>query len=208
MAAGGDTVVTCSVVGRDLARDGAGLGEALEGLRSTARQVTGRDPDFPGTSALCTAWAEETLSYLHQISCEDPLTGLATLPHLRARLAEVYRGAEEEQLAVATEYALVNLDLPGLRLVDDRFGRALALVRFAETIRLVFPGRETVCRVGHQRLVVLARRTPGLGVRVANVRGLVAGAGETAVGARVWIEGLPQTNDSAASLLDELARGG
>ena len=78
-----------------LARDGADLGEALDGLRATYARVQGGEPDFRALRALCIAWSEETLGYLHQLSCEDPLTGLASLAHLRARLSEVYRGAEQ-----------------------------------------------------------------------------------------------------------------
>ena len=51
--------------------------------------MRGDEPDFDATEALSVAWSEETLGYLHQVSCEDPLTGLATLAHLRARLAEL-----------------------------------------------------------------------------------------------------------------------
>lgn len=207
LADGEDPRSACSVVGRDLARDGADLGEALHGLRSTTRQVGGADPGFAETRALCTAWAEETLAYLHQLSCEDPVTGLASLPHLRARLAEIYRAAElDDDLGVPTTHALVNLDLPGLRRIEDRFSHALELVRCAETVRFAFCGGETVCRVGSHRLLVLTARTSALGSRLAGLRCLVEDLGDVALGARVWIEGLPPTNDSAGSLLDELAR--
>ena len=33
----------------------------------------------PGCAGVASAWGEETLGYLHQLSCEDPLTGLASL---------------------------------------------------------------------------------------------------------------------------------
>ena len=40
------------------------------------------------------AWSDATLEYLHDLSCEDPLTGLASLAHVRTRLDEIYREAE------------------------------------------------------------------------------------------------------------------
>src|SRR4051794_39504058 len=94
LAAGHDASNACAMVGRDLARDGADLGEALDGLRATYARVLGGEPDFRAVRALGSAWSEETLGYLHQLSCENPLTGLASLAHLRATLTEVYRGAE------------------------------------------------------------------------------------------------------------------
>ena len=95
LAAGHDASSACAVVGRETARDGADLGEALDGLRTTYARVQGGEPDFRALRALCLAWSEETLRYMHQLSCEDPLTGLASLAHVRARLSEVYRGAEQ-----------------------------------------------------------------------------------------------------------------
>ena len=79
LVTGSRTHAACAVVGRELARDGIDLGEALDGLRSTFARVLGREPDFGSTQALSVAWSDETLGYLHQVSCEDPLTGLATL---------------------------------------------------------------------------------------------------------------------------------
>ena len=84
LASGHDASSACAVVGRKTARDGADLGEALDGLRATYALVKGGEPDFRALRALCVAWSEETLGYLHQLSCENPLTGLASLAHVRA----------------------------------------------------------------------------------------------------------------------------
>ena len=51
-------------------------------------------PGVRRAGALSTAWSEATLGYLHRLSCDDPLTGLASLPHLRSRLSELYRARE------------------------------------------------------------------------------------------------------------------
>src|SRR5699024_10720616 len=40
--------------------------------------------------ALSIAWVENSLQFAHEVSCEDPLTRLATLAHMRSRLDEVY----------------------------------------------------------------------------------------------------------------------
>src|SRR3546814_12395233 len=65
------------------------------------------EPAFADVRALSMAWSESTLAYLHQLSCEDPLTGLASLAHIRSRLSELYRGAR----AADETHALVVLDL-------------------------------------------------------------------------------------------------
>ena len=209
LAAGRDASVACAMVGRELARDGAALGEALDGLRSTYARVLGGEPDFRAVRALGVAWSEETLGYLHQLSCENPLTGLASLAHLRARLAEVYRGAEQGESSVSASHALVVLDLPlSVRspVWEDTFESTMRLVRLAESARMAFPGSETICQASPARVVVLAQRGDQLAPRVALLRDLIEDEDPGGSTARVWIEGLPQHNDSAGFLLDEIAR--
>lgn len=200
LSGGDDVREACGVVGRDLARHGADLGEALDGLRSTYRAVAGDDPTYAATVALALGWSEETWGYVHQLSCEDPLTGVSTLAHLRARLSEMYRGHEVDG------HALVVADLnprggggPG-----DSIEEAWRTVRLVETVRTVFDGDEAICRTGDQRVLVLARRTD-LGRRVAQLRELL-GALAVALPVRLWIEGLPASDPAAGRLLGELAR--
>ena len=215
LAAGYDASSACAVVGREIARDGADLGEALDGLRATYARVQGGEPEFRAVRALCLAWSEETLGYLHQISCEDPLTGLASLAHVRARLSEVYRSAEEGGRSTNTSHALVVVDLPllaqhlseGGGSVAAGFESALWLARLADTARMVFPGVETIAQAGPSRLVVITERGDLLARRVGLLRGLVEDLGPRGERARVWIEGLPPSDDGAGLLLDEIARG-
>ena len=195
----------CAVVGRELARDGVDLGEALAGLRSTFAQVRGHEPDFASTEALSVAWSDETLGYLHQVSCENPLTGLATLAHLRARLAELQRQAEVSGTPAAEGHALVVLDLPPGE-GPGHFGRALLMARIADRTRLVFPGEESIGEAAPTRLLVLAPRTDDLGLRVVVLRDLIADTASLGGAVRVWIEGLPSSHAAMAALLDELAR--
>ena len=198
----------CAVVGRELARDGVDLEEALDGLRSTFALALGREPDFASTESLSVAWSDETLGYLHQVSCENPLTGLATLAHLRARLAEIQRGAEASGTPATDSYALVVIDLPfeGVGRSDARFGRALLMARIADRARLVFSGEESIGEATPSRLLVLAPRSDDLGLRVVVLRDLVSGATSLGGAVRIWIEGLPSSHAAAAALLDELAR--
>ncbi len=204
----------CAVVGRDVARDGAALGEALSGLRTTYRLVLGQDPDFGAAEALSLAWSEATLEYLHDLSCEDPLTGLTSLAHVRTRLAELYRDAELTDVSLRHSHALVVVELTrrhGLSpaassMGDHHFTRALRMVQVAEAVRSVYSGGQTIGRLGPHRAVVVLARDAELGQSVALLRDFLGDLDLGPTDVRVWIEGLPSTAESATRLLDELAR--
>jgi hypothetical protein len=195
------------VAGRNLAQDGASLDEALQGLRATAVAVSGREPAFDDLQAISVAWSEATLAYLHRLSCEDPLTGLSSLAHVRSRLSELYRCYDYADGTLPHTHALVVVELPEDRPGDsgesDRFSRSLHLAQLGETARTVFSGSETIGRIGSHRIVVLAERDERLGRRISLLRTMLLTAPYPT---RLWVEGLPATDDSAAILLDELAR--
>ena len=209
LAAGHDASTACAQVGRETARDGADLGEALDGLRSTYAHVLGGEPDFGAVRALCQAWSEETLGYLHQLSCEDPLTGLASLAHLRTRLSEIYRAAEQAEMPVSISHALVVFELP-----------PSAVRAGGNTLRLRaptcptggmradgVPRGQTIAQASQGRLVLVTPRGDLLARRVSLLRDLVGDLDADTGRARVWIEGLPPSDDGAGLLLDEITRG-
>lgn len=209
LASGSGSALACEVVGRVMAQDGTSLGEALDRLRQTNQATTGTDPAFADVRALSMAWSEATLAHLHQLSCEDPLTGLASGAHVRSRLSELYRGQLGRGTdTLAVTHALVVLEVRGDHArhggVAGRLTLALELTRLGEAARTVFGGTETIGRSGVRRVVVLVDRDAGLGRRVALVRTLL---GRPALSTRIWIEGLPSSDNAAAALLDELCRG-
>lgn len=205
LAADRDVEAACSVAGRELAKDGVDMATSLEMLRTTYVGVVGREPDFTATHALCTAWSEETLAYLHQLSCEDPMTGLSTMAHLRARISEIYRGEEIADLLPGSTHALVVVDLPR-RVGEDHFGHALRQVRTVETVRLVFPGSESIGEITRTRIAVVTPRDDVLGRKVKALRTLLDENEVEGAPVRVWIEGLPSHDAAAGAVLDELAR--
>ncbi len=220
LLSGSDVLDVCSVAGQDLARDGASVEETLEGLRATWRQVSGGEPSFEVVTALVTAWSETTLGYLHQLSCDDPLTGLASQAHLRSRLSELYRLAHAQAGSGAGSagvgaHALVLCALPfgddPSEEPGDHFTRAMRLARAGELARTAFARDETIARLGTRRVAVLARRDEMLARRVRVLRTLLESieSGERSGGprVRVWIEGLPPSDPGAGMLLDDLARG-
>jgi len=194
-ARNGFVIEACWVVGRDLAEVGASLGESLDGLRATTQLVARRDPTFEESHAVSLAWSEATLGYLHGLSCADPLTGLSTMAHIRHRLADLYRDAR------ADGHALVVTEASLPRLQVDPVDTARRMTLLGQTARTVFSGTETIGQVGYSKLVVVARRDDSLAPRVSLLKRMVEDNAD-----RVWIEGLPTSDQSAVHLLDELAR--
>jgi hypothetical protein len=205
---GADVVPASREVGRRLAEDGVSLLEALDGLSALYRSYVGGEPAFDAVRALSSSWSESSLNYLHSLTCEDPLTGLASMAHVRSRLGEIYREAELRGTAVPASHALVVVEplwRPDLSNVD----RELRLVDVAECLRVVFCGGEVLGRAGHRRAVALVARDPGLSEHVDTVRTLLAQWRLDAnhpQRARIWIEGLPASVEWAGRALDELAR--
>lgn len=207
LASGSRSLDVYDVVGRRLAEDGASLDEVLDALRQTTQAVLATDPAYDAVRAISIAWSEGTLAYLHQLSCEDPLTGLASLAHVRSRIAELYRAAARSGADVTQSHALVVFDIPetieSLAAPDAGFSRTLRLARVGQSAGTVFNGAGTIGRLGARRVVAVVERDPNLGRRVALVRTLLASADFPT---RAWIEGLPGSDEVAALLLDELAR--
>jgi hypothetical protein len=199
----------CEVVGRLQGSQGVSLEETLADLRTTYELVLGTEPAFTDACAVALGWSEATLAYLHQLSCADPLTGLASMAHLRGRLTELYRGDTRGPAPLRDRFALVVVEAAAPRLTgvaDEVFGLDLRMSRIGESARSVFSGGETICRIGPRRIVVLAARNEGLARRTTLLRNLLE-VGERALGGvRIWSESLPLVADQASSLLDELAR--
>jgi hypothetical protein len=208
LASGSGSAEACAVVGWDLAQEGAALPEVLDGLRAVYQRILGAEPSFEDISAVCMAWSESTLGYLHQISCEDPMTGLASLAHVRTRLGELYRGELRDKGDVNQRFALVIADTPSdapwHRHSGDELGRAMRMTQLGDAARTVFCGHETVGQLNDHRIVVVVDRDERLGRRVALLRTLLGQP--TAASTRVWIEGLPSSDLEAGHLLGELAR--
>lgn len=200
-------VPACAVAGGNLAADGVSLGEALSALGTTYAVLGLGEPTFAATEALSLAWSEETLAFLADVSCEDPLTGLASGAHLRARVAEVYRAAAASGSQVRSTHALLVLDLaqqaagPGL---PDPFDEALRVAGAAELVRETFTGGETLARIGRDKVVALVHRDSGLGAAVTQLRDALVDA-RIAAQPRLWIEGVPDDLDGAVAVLAGLS---
>lgn len=221
LRSGGDVRAAVVESGRDLAGDGVPLDEVVADLEATYAAAGAGQPDYQVVRDLCLAWTEMSMRYLHGLSCDDPLTGLASLAHLRSRLDEIYREAEVRGTRVADERALVVVEADRVARQADRtaegrsasvtrrFGSAVRMAEADDALRAVFSGGETLARAGAHRAVALVRRQGELAAQVEALRVLLMSrsvAGSDRGERRVWIEGLPSSRDAASLLLDELAR--
>jgi hypothetical protein len=209
LVAGRSATDACEVVGRLQGSQGVSLEETLADLRTTYEVVLGTEPAFTDACAVALGWSEATLAYLHQLSCADPLTGLASMAHLRGRLTELYRGDTRGPAPLRDRFALVVVEAAAPRLsgvADEVFGLDLRMSRIGESARSVFSAGETVCRIGPRRIVVLAARNEGLARRTTLLRSLLEVGERGFGGVRIWSESLPLVADQASSLLDELSR--
>ena len=202
LASGSGSVAACEVLGGVLARDGRSLAEALDDLATTWRRLLDAEPAYAEARALAVAWSDATLGYVHGLSCADPLTGLASLAHLRTAIGDLHRaGPVQETHALVVVVAETAHDVQQL---GEPLARAMEDAQLGAVVRGVFPGHETIGHIAPGRVVVLADRDDRLVRRVDLLMRMVEGRPPPRP--RVWIEGLPDSDRAAAVLLDELTR--
>jgi hypothetical protein len=209
LESGGAGTEAVAEIGRRAAREGASLDDMLTGLALTYQCFGGvlDEPPFEVVRALAAAWADTSLRYLHTVSCEDPLTGLASLAHVRTRMLEIYREGARCGVQGPPDYALLIVEVQWNTSESSPFDRLLRFIDIAEILRTVYSGDETVGQLSSSRAVALVRRDDQVGHFVSGLLGLLQGwQDRTGIATRLWIEGLPASADSAGVLLDELAR--
>jgi hypothetical protein len=162
------------------------------------------EPSFATVRAAALAWVEKALLFQVDVSCEHPLTSLATVPHVRSRLGDVYRGAERAGGRAADTHALVVVELPPTD-HGNQLEESLHALEVAETMRTVFAGDETIGQMSARRFVALVERERADSVTI----GLLALVLERTLGPngqpRLWVEHLPSSPDGISTLLAALA---
>jgi len=158
-----------------------------------------RDPALRLVGAIAEGWAEESVSQFARGGCEDPLSGMATLPYLRTRLAEVYREAEQRGTSPAETHRLLVVGLPRR---PDPWRRMALPILVGRDLRAAFPGGETLslAKPGPAIALVPARRD--LPLRYARLRRNI----QAAFGTQIRMTPLPGRLTDALRLVDELAR--
>jgi hypothetical protein len=204
---GGALTAACAGLGRSRARAGVGIAETIDDLVALFAVLAGGErgeagepePPLRLIGAIAEGWAEESLSQFGQGGCEDPLSGLATVPYLRTRLAEVYREAEQGGDSPAATHRLLVVGLPRRA---DPWHRLVLPILVGNNLRAAFPGGETLslARPGPAIALVPARRD--LPVRYARLCREIQGT----FGTQIRMTPLPGRLAEALRLVDELAR--
>lgn len=186
------------------AQAGVGVAEALDDVAALYAAAHAGEPPYGALRAFLEAYGDAVLGARDTGACEDPLTGLATLPYLRTRIVEEYREAARDGESIAQRSALVVVDTSD----DDRRGLLPAVDRIevAHALSSVFSGGETCAVLNRHRSVALVRRCASLPRSVQLLQELLDTRSPLVPPARSWVEGLPPHECGAAALLTELAR--
>jgi hypothetical protein len=198
----------------DYARDGEGLPRLLNDLHRTYRALGLVGPEAALVRSASEAWAESFMSEFGHVSCEDPLTGLATANHLRLRLAELYRSSEAvgspwspgdgyRLLAVMLTSNSPGWDSPPL---DKAFRPGLELAVIGKAMRTVFPRACTVASVSRHTVLGIAHESDCPDSCVQDLTRLVEHHLSSGYRATVRVEPLPGSLSEATRLVDQRSR--
>jgi hypothetical protein len=157
------------------------------------------DPPLRLICAIAEGWTEESLDQLGQGGCEDPLSGLATLAHLRTRLAELYREAEHRGTSPADTHRLLVVGLPSR---PDPWGRMALAILVGHDLRAAFPGGETLSLAKPGPAIALVCAHGDLPLRYARLRRNI----QATFGTQIRMTPLPGVLTDALRLVDDLAR--
>ena len=217
-----DAVLACGRLGRSRAEAGIGIAETIEDLAALFAANDCTLPPLSHLTAACVGWTEEGLARHAQGRCEDPLTGLATVPYLRTRLAEIYREADQAGTSPARTHRLVVVQIS--RQADssrddqpaghDKANRPdpwhwmAQAIMLGHELRSAFPGGDTLCGsplsvAGTGQAIALVRARDDLPAQYANLRRTVRV--RLTSGAQIRMVPLPARLTEALRLVDELA---
>jgi hypothetical protein len=200
VCAGNGLATACVRLGRARGRAGVGIGETLEDLGALFDVLRWPDPPLGLVRCAAEGWVDAGLMDLAGGSCEDPLTGLATVSYLRSRLAELYRAGEAAGSPPSGTHRLLMVGFP----VDGaepwrRLARAIVV---AHDLREFFKGGETLALLGRGRMAALVPYSPEPDLRMRALRRMVNHAqGDDVL---VWGERLPASIGDALNLIDAL----
>ena len=218
----GRLALACAHLGRTRARAGAGISETIDDLAALfavmAGEQGGHGPGFepgdrqggqrdgePPLNLVCSiaeGWAEEGMAQFSRGDCEDPLSGLATLPYLRTRLAEVYREAAQAGTSPSGTHRLLLVRLPSR---PDPWRRMAQTILIGHDLRAAFPGGETLSLVREHEpgsAIALVRACDDLALRYALLRRTI----QATFGTQTGMFRLPGLLREALRLVDQLAR--
>lgn len=216
--AGLETALTALARGR--ADAGSGLGETLTDV--AALHAVFEHPDqadgfvAPDVDAMpsrlvrlvALAWSETALGKVSRTEVTDSLTGLATLPYLRTRLAELYRGADTEMVPRDHGLLLVRMDFAE----GNGWCRLVGMIIAADVLHHTFRNGESLAATGPSTVAALVSRDAELRARTLELRARLTrrlesdlhlvGLGEP----DIRLHALPGNHEAACLQLERLAR--
>lgn len=193
-----DAVDVAHEVGASAASLGVPLHEVLDRVE---RAFDGLEPSFAMVRGVAVAWAETSRMLQLETSCEDPLTQLSSLSHLRHSLDGLYRGAVRDGTTVADRHGLVVVELPRQR--GNVLESTLHAVDVSVALRTAFPGDEVIAQLSPRRFCVLAERDRLDQPTLSLVTILLRRTFESPP-PRVWLELLPPVAQDVTWVLDAL----
>lgn len=200
----GDARAACEALGRERADAGVFLDETRADVRVAARVACLDSEITTGLiDAATVGWVNRTLDRILATPSLDPLTELAPVAYLAARLHEVHAEAQLRGQSGEDTHALVVVRTQPSR---DLILAETRMITIQTALRYAFRGGETLTRTGPTTAAALALRAPE---RLHD--SLVALRSEVTLAVRevrlpptrVWIEPVPHP-DQLADLLSEI----
>ncbi len=188
------------VVGASAALDGSPLDEVID----LVEEAFDGAPRHVAVRAACLGWAERAVARVHEAGCEDPLTSLSTVPHLHSRLGDVYRAAAVEEQRAGDGHVLVVVDV-GVGRARSSLETSVRAIEVGQVLRSVYPGGETVARVGPGRFVVVSARERADATTLALVGVLLGRTPAGGAAPRLGVEVLPPPAEDLPGLLHALS---
>jgi hypothetical protein len=201
-----DARAACEALGRQRAEAGVFLDEARADIRMAAL-VAGLNSIATAelVDGLTIGWVEHAMDGFFAAPCIDPLTELASVPYLLARLDEVRADANVHgELIELTHVFAVVKTTP----TSDAVERETHMITVQIALRTAFPGGVTLARIGPNCAVALVpasdslARPESLAVLQAELDAAVTEGRLPRT--RTWLERLPANRATMPGLLREL----
>lgn len=192
--------------------DGEPLATFLGDLELAHELLKLPPPSTDVVKAASLAWADEFLGRLDGVACENPLTGMSTGEHALVHLRTLYRTGDTARTArVLAGHALVIVSLfhldpatPKAHDLETAFDESLKLATVAETIRATFERCDVIAALEGGRVLALVERDEFVENRVDELSWLLRRRLPISSVPRVLVEPMPETEEGACALLDEL----
>ncbi|WP_050760897.1 hypothetical protein [Aeromicrobium marinum] len=189
-------------VGASAARLGVPLHEVLDRVE---RASPGGQASARVVRWVAEGWVEAQEGFAADRSCRDPLTSMDAVPHLRARLDDLYRQAEHRGGDVSHTHRLVVVELVR-RPAGHSFEGALRALEVAEVMHVVFPAHETLTQLADRRFAALVATEDADPVGTALLARLLGRTRLAPPEPRIWVEVLPADHRAVGAVLTALTR--